>query len=139
MKGHYYCSFCVLLHEEGKKCPKIYPPIPVRLRRWAVDLWRRLTAKPETAKAYSVVTSGGYRQTIDADLRPDEDNPYKEMKLGLRQLEEAGRLKDPDTRAALERGLKEYERKYGKESRFFKNHEIPLATPSGLEKHRGWL
>lgn len=74
------------------------------------------------------------RKTSGRDLRPDEDNPAKEMKLSLSQLEEAGQLKDPKKRAFWERELKRFEKKYGKESRFFKQNAIPFITPRQLER-----
>lgn len=70
-------------------------------------------------------------RTSDEILRPDEHNIYKEVKLSVRQMEAAGKLK-PGRAKFYRRKLAQLERKHGTESRFWKETEVPFEKPAEL-------
>lgn len=70
-------------------------------------------------------------RTSDEILRPDEHNIYKEVRLSVRQMEAAGKLK-PGRVKFYRRKLAQLERKYGTESRFFKHTEVLFEKPAEL-------
>jgi hypothetical protein len=72
----------------------------------------------------------GHRVTDDR-LRPDEQNLAKEIRLAAREFEAAGKM-SPRRARFYKKRIEKATRKYGENSRFFKETEIHLAKPRDL-------
>jgi hypothetical protein len=110
----YYCWRCVLLHAEGEPCPK--------------------------AEAEEGASEGGapsapaiLGKTNDNQVRPDENDFAKEMRLSARAMEEAGLL-TPRDREIIKDQINRY--KDGPGKRFWRDKEIPFRIPRDLKRRK---
>lgn len=108
----FYCWRCVMLHADGEPCPKA-----------------EVSEGASEGGAPSAPALLG--RTRDDQIRPDENDFAKEMRLSAKVMEESGGL-DPATREMFRRNIAAYKDMPGK--RFWKDREIPFVIPKQFRK-----
>lgn len=132
MTGYFFCYGCMAHHREGLPGKAAHllglagRKIGFLFKRGSVNGNGRPASAPASFSGYALL-----RRTTDNDLRPDENNLAKEIKIAARATEQAGKM-TPKKAFYYRKRINKAHRDYGYDSRFMRETELYLAYPHDL-------